>query len=112
MGRRKVDLRRGPLDMLILKTLSLESMHGIGIARRIGQITGGTLEPKPGSLFPALQRLQQKGLLRGEWGESENNRRAKYYQLTRAGRKQLADESENWDRLAAAVGRIMETAEI
>ena len=108
MGRRKVDLRRGPLDMLILKTLSLESMHGIGIARRIGQITGGTLEPKPGSLFPALQRLQQKGLLRAEWGESENNRRAKYYHLTAAGRRQFSVEKENWVFVVSAIRDVLE----
>ncbi len=108
MTGKKVDLRRGPLDMLILKTLTLEQMHGIGIARRIEQITGGTLDPKPGSLFPALQRLQQKGLLRAQWGESENNRRAKYYRLTAAGRRQFAVEKENWVFVVSAIREVLE----
>ena len=108
MARERVDLRRGPLDMLILKTLSLQPMHGLGISRRIHQITGGVLEPKPGSLFPALQRLQQRGLLRAEWGESENNRRAKYYHLTATGQRQLAVERENWAFVISAIREVLE----
>jgi len=112
MGMVKSDLLQGTLDMLILKTVALEPMHGWGISQRIQQISRDVLQITQGSLYPALHRLEQQGLISAEWGVSEKNRRAKYYQLTRAGRKQLADESENWDRLAAAVGRIMETAEI
>jgi PadR family transcriptional regulator PadR len=108
MANERVDLRRGPLDMLILKTLSLEPMHGLGISRRIRQITGGVLEPKPGSLFPALQRLQQRGLVQAEWGESENNRRAKYYHLTATGRSQLTVERENWTFVISAIREVLE----
>lgn len=109
MAKRRVDLRRGPLDMLILKTISLEPMHGLGISRRIHQITGGALEPKPGSLVPALQRLQQKGRVRAEWGESENNRKAKYYHITEIGRRQLKVERENWAFVTSAIIEVMDT---
>jgi transcriptional regulator len=108
----KSDLLQGTLDMLILKTVALEPMHGWGISQRIQQISRDVLQITQGSLYPALHRLEQQGLIAAQWGVSEKNRRAKYYHLTKAGRNQLADESENWDRLAAAVGRIMKAAEI
>ena len=85
----RINLLQGTLDLLILKAVSLERMHGLGISRRIGQMTGGSFEVKPGSLFPALHRLEQAGWLTSVWGESENNRKAKYYALTKTGRKQL-----------------------
>jgi transcriptional regulator len=94
--------------MLILKTLSLEAMHGLGISRRIEQITKSVFQVKPGSLFPALHRLEQEGWIRGEWGESENRRRAKYYHLTPAGRRQLNVEKRNWARVVVAINEILE----
>jgi PadR family transcriptional regulator len=103
----KTDLLRGTLDLLILQTLTLGPNHGLGIARRIEQITRGAFEVRPGSLFPALHRLEEKGWLSSEWGGSENNRRAKYYDLTATGRKQLRAETENWDRIAVAIGRAL-----
>jgi transcriptional regulator len=101
------DLLQGTLDLLILKTLDLGANHGLGIARRIRDITRGTFHPQPGSLFPALHRLEQSGWLASEWGESENRRRARYYELTRAGRRRLAIEVENWDRIATAIGLVL-----
>src|ERR1043166_3226884 len=94
----QTNLLQGTLDLLILKTLSLGEMHGLGISRRIEQITNGTFQVKPGSLFPALHRLEQAGWLNASWGESENRRRAKYYRLSRAGQKQLKAETEEWAR--------------
>jgi len=99
----RATLLQGTLDLLILRALSLGANHGLGIARRVGQITQGTFDVKPGSLFPALHRLEEQGWLRSEWGESENNRRAKYYDLTKAGRKHLDAETANWQRVAAAM---------
>jgi PadR family transcriptional regulator PadR len=99
----KTELLRGTLDLLILRTLTLDRDHGVGIARRIQQITKGTFDVKPGSLFPALHRLEEKGWLASEWGESENLRRAKYYKLTKAGRKQIESEMANWKRVSAAI---------
>ena len=96
-------LLQGTLDLLILKCLTLTEMHGLGVARRIGQITGGTYNVKPGSLFPALHRLEENGWIAAAWGESENNRRAKFYRLTNAGRRQLAAETDEWKRVAAAM---------
>lgn len=96
-------LLQGTLDLLVLRALSLGPDHGLGIARRVQQITRGTFEPKPGSLFPALHRLEEQGWLRSEWGESENRRRAKYYELTRAGRRQLGLQTAAWDRIASAM---------
>ena len=96
-------LLQGTLDLLILKCLTLTEMHGLGVARRIGQITGGTYNVKPGSLFPALHRLEENGWIASAWGESENNRRAKFYRLTNAGRRQLAAETDEWKRVAAAM---------
>ena len=103
MDEPTTDVIQGTLDMLILKTLSLEPMHGFGIARRIEQISRGTFQVKPGSLFPALHRMEQAGWLESVWGESENGRRAKYYRLSRAGRRQLKAETEHWGRIALAI---------
>ena len=97
------NLLQGTLDLLILKALALDEMHGLGISRRIGQMTNGTFDVKPGSLFPALHRMEQAGWLISSWGESENNRRARYYRLTKAGRRQLGAEKEQWDRISTAM---------
>ena len=105
-----VDLLQGTLDLLILKTLALESMHGWGVAQRIQQISKDALQVQQGSLYPALHRLEQQGWIEAEWRASENNRRAKYYSLTRAGRKQLEVETANWERLSAAIRQILQTA--
>jgi transcriptional regulator len=105
-----MDLLQGTLDMLILKTLALEPMHGWGISQRIQQISQEVLVVNQGSLYPALVRLEEQGWITSEWGTSENNRRARYYTLTRAGRKQLVEETENWARLAGAVQRILQTS--
>jgi len=104
----KTDLLQGTLDMLILKTLVLEPMHGWGISQRIQQISDDVLQVNQGSLYPALHRLEQQGWIRSSWGTSEHNRQAKYYELTKAGHRQLEDEQENWQRLAGAVARILE----
>ena len=104
------DLLQGTLDMLILKTLALEPMHGWGISQRIQQISDGVLNVNQGSLYPALYRLEQQGWIESEWGSSENNRQAKYYRLTGAGRKQLREETQNWERLSAAVNQILQTS--
>lgn len=108
MAGGKADLLQGTLGMLILKTLSLQRLHGLGVARRIEQTTGGVFRVQPGSLFPALHRLEQEGWIVGEWGESENGRRAKFYRLTEAGCRQLEEAQEGWSRLAGAVGRVLE----
>jgi transcriptional regulator len=102
-------LLQGTLDVLILKVLTLEPMHGLGISRRIAQVTGGTFDVKPGSLFPALHRMEQAGWLSAEWGESENNRRAKFYRLTTAGRRQLKEETNQWARISAAMASALGT---
>jgi len=101
------DVIQGTLDMLILKTLSLEPMHGFGIARRVEQISRGVFKVNPGSLLTALQRLERAGLLDAEWRQTENSRRAKFYALTRAGRKQLEVETADWTRRATAVARLL-----
>jgi transcriptional regulator len=103
MARSKTVLLQGTLDLLVLRALSLGPNHGLGIARRVVQITEGAFEVKPGSLFPALHRLEEQGWLRSEWGESENRRRAKYYRLTRTGRRHLEVETASWERIAAAM---------
>jgi transcriptional regulator len=103
------ELLQGTLDLLVLKTLDLGPNHGLGIARRIEQITRGTFHPQPGSLFPALHRLEEKGWLRAAWGESENRRKAKYYELTRAGRRRLETEARSWERIAAAMRLALES---
>ena len=105
----KTDLLRGTLDLLILQTLTLGPHHGLGISRRIQQMTRGAFDVKPGSLFPALHRLEEKGWLSSTWGESENNRKAKYYALTAVGRRQLRNETDNWARIAVAIGRALKT---
>jgi PadR family transcriptional regulator, regulatory protein PadR len=109
MGKSKSDLLQGTLDMLILKTLALEPTHGWGISQRIQQISEGVLCVNQGSLYPALHRLEQQGWIASEWGNSENNRQAKYYSLTRTGRKQLEEETENWERLSSAIQQILQT---
>lgn len=101
------ELLQGTLDMLILNALKLEANHGLGVSRRIHLITRGTFDVRPGSLFPALHRLEEKGWLVSHWGESENNRRAKYYQLTSAGKRQLQQETENWTRISLAITRAL-----
>lgn len=103
------DVIQGTLDMLILKTLSLEPMHGFGIARRIEQISRDVFKVNPGSLLTALQRLERAGWLDSQWRETENSRRAKYYSLTRAGRKQLEVETAHWTRRVSAIARLLET---
>ncbi len=105
-----VDLLQGTLDLLILKTLALEPRHGWGIAQRIQQVSQDVLQVQQGSLYPALHRLEQQGWIEAEWRPSENNRRAKYYSLTRAGGKQLEEETANWERLSAAIRQILQTA--
>jgi PadR family transcriptional regulator len=102
------ELLQGTLDLLILKTLALESMHGWGIAARIQQISKDVLQIGQGSLYPALHRLEYKGWIKAEWASSENNRKAKYYSLTRTGRKQLDAELANWDRLTTAIGLVLQ----
>jgi transcriptional regulator len=99
---------QGTLDMLILKTLALEPMHGWGVSQRIQQISSGVLNINQGSLYPALYRLEDQGWIASEWGSSDNNRQAKYYRLTRAGRKQLDEETANWQRLSAAIDQILQ----
>jgi len=106
----KSDLLQGTLGMLILKTVSLEQMHGWGISQRIRQISRDLLQVNQGSLYPALHRLELQGWIRSSWGASENNRRAKFYKMTAAGQKQLREETENWDRLSGAVIRILQTS--
>jgi transcriptional regulator len=109
MADSKTDLLQGTLDMLILKTLALEPMHGYGVAVRLKQISKNVLQVNQGSLYPALRRLEKRGWIEAEWGESENNRRARFYRLTKAGRKQLSQETEEWERLAEAVARVLQT---
>ena len=104
------DLVQGTLDLLILKTLALEPMHGWGIAQRIHQVSKEVLQVNQGALYPALHRLEQSGWIRAKWGESDNNRRAKFYSLTPAGRKYLEREQANWQRLSAAIGLVLETS--
>ena len=107
MAPSKSDLLQGTLDVLVLKTLSAGAMHGWGISQRIQQLSEDVLEVNQGSLYPALHRLEEKGWISAEWGNSENNRRARFYSLTRLGRRQLAEETESWERFAAAVGRVL-----
>jgi transcriptional regulator len=102
-------LLQGTLDLLILRTLVLGEMHGLGVANRIGQITKGAFHVKPGSLFPALHRMEEAGWLAAKWGESENNRRAKYYRLTKAGQRQLREETQDWGRISLAIAAALRT---
>ena len=101
------DLVQGTLDLLILKTLTLQPMHGWAVAQRIRQLSRDVLQVQQGSLYPALHRLEQQGWIRAEWGDSDNNRRAKYYALTRAGRRQLEREAASWERLSAAISAVV-----
>ena len=110
MAPNKSDLLQGTLDLLILKTLELQPMHGWGITQRIQQVSESVLQVNQGSLYPALHRLEENGFIRATWKTSENNRQAKYYALTARGRKQLAEEKQNWLRLSGAVARIVGTA--
>ena len=108
MPSRRAALLQGTLDLLILKALSTGELHGLGVSRRIEQMTGGTFVVQPGSLFPALHRLEEAGWLAAKWDASDNNRRAKYYMLTKAGRRQLTEEAANWNRIALAMARALE----
>jgi len=108
MAQEQTSLLQGTLDLLILKALALHEMHGLGIARRVEQITRGTFQVKPGSLFPALHRMEEEGWVSAHWGESENNRRAKYYRLTKLGQRQLATETERWGRISLAMTQALE----
>jgi transcriptional regulator len=107
----RTDLLRGTLDLLILQALTLEPNHGLGVARRVEQLTQGAFQVGPGSLFPALHRLEQRGWLSSEWGASETNRKAKFYKLTGAGRRQLKAETENWGRISVAIARALRPVE-
>jgi len=104
----KLDILQGTLDLMVLRTLStLGSLHGYGIARRIEQVSGDRIILNQGTIYTSLVRLEQQGWIRSKWGVSENNRRARFYSLTRAGQKQLAAETENWERIAAVMGRVL-----
>jgi transcriptional regulator len=103
MKENKTDLLQGTLHLLVLKALSLGPLHGLGVSQRIEQITKGTFQVMPGSLFPALHRMEEAGWLKSSWGESENSRRAKYYRLTKAGQRQLEAETQDWQRIALAI---------
>lgn len=105
-----IELPQGTLDLLILKTLALGALHGWAISERLQQISSDVLQIRQGSLYPALHRLERRGWIKAKWGASENNRRAKYYELTRSGRKQLEAEEDAWRKLTAAVGQVLETA--
>ena len=108
MTARRAALLQGTLDLLILKALAAGELHGLGVSRRIEQITGGIFVVQPGSLFPALHRLEEAGWLAADWQPSENNRRAKYYTLTKAGRRQLGEEQAAWNQVALAIARALE----
>lgn len=110
MGK-PTDLLQGTLDLLILRTIALEPMHGWGIAQRIQFVSNNALQVRQGALYPALHRLEQQGWIRAEWGDSDNNRRAKFYSLTRAGRKYLEKEQANWERLSSAIGLVLDAAQ-
>ena len=110
MAAMRIDLPQGTLDLLILRTLALEPQHGWAISERIQQISAEVLQIQQGSLYPALHRLERRGWIKARWGTSENNRRAKYYELTKTGRKQLEVEKDAWERLTVAVAQVLETA--
>lgn len=110
MSAEKANLLQGTLDLLVFKALALEKLHGLGISQRIHQITGGTFQVKPGSLFPALHRMEEAGWLTSSWGESENKRRAKYYKITAAGRRQFETETREWERISLAINNALQTA--
>jgi transcriptional regulator len=102
-----MDLLQGTLDLLILRAVSLEPLHGLGVSRRIHQITGGEFDVKPGSLFPALYRLEESGWVAGTWGQSETNRRARFYRITAAGKRQLDQQTRTWQRLSGAMAKAL-----
>jgi PadR family transcriptional regulator, regulatory protein PadR len=106
----QTNLLQGTLDLLILNALTLGPLHGLGVSRRIEQVTNGAFVVKPGSLFPALHRMEEAGWLESSWGESENNRRAKYYELTKAGRRQLKQETDDWSRVSIAIALALRPA--
>jgi transcriptional regulator len=110
MAKPKTNLLQGTLAMLILKTLARGPLHGYEIVQRIQQTSEDVLKVEEGSLYPALYRMEEQGWVEAEWGTSENNRRAKYYKLTRAGRKQLAEETANWERVSGAIAKVLQTA--
>ncbi len=110
MGETSIELPQGTLDLLILRTLALEPMHGWAVSERIQQISSDVLQVQQGSLYPALHRLERRGWIKAKWGTSENNRRAKFYELTRAGQRQLEAQRTAWEKLTAAVARVLETA--
>ena len=105
----KTEVLQGTLFMLVLKILGLEPMHGYGLTERLEQITEGTFQVNPGSLFPALHKMEQRGWVAAEWSQTENNRRAKFYRLTRKGRRRLETERESWNRVTVAIDRVMST---
>ena len=107
MSNRRIDLPQGTLDLLILRTVALGPQHGWAIAERVQQISSDVLRIQQGSLYPALHRLERRGWIKAKWGTSDNNRRAKYYELTKAGRKQLAAEKDSWQKLTAAVAQVL-----
>jgi PadR family transcriptional regulator, regulatory protein PadR len=111
MSKQKLDLLQGTLDLLVLQTLStMGSLHGYGIARRIEQVSGDLVLLNQGTIYASLVRLQQRGWISAKWGASDNNRKAKYYAITRAGKKQLAEETLNWERLSAVIGRVLSSS--
>lgn len=110
MPKARTDLMQGTLELMILKTLTRESMHGFGIAQRIRAAADDLLKIEDGSLYPALYRMEERGWISSEWNVSENNRRAKFYELTRAGKKQLEAEQANWNRVSEAIARVLQTA--
>ena len=109
MAGRSTSLLQGTLDLLILRALSLQELHGLGVARRVEQLTKGTFQVKAGSLFPALHRMEEAGWLASSWGVSDNNRRAKFYRLTRAGRQQLDRETGEWRKISVAIASALQT---
>jgi PadR family transcriptional regulator PadR len=110
MAAKQTNLLQGTLDLLILRSLLPGELHGLGVSRRVEQITKGTFQVKPGSLFPALHRMEEAGWLTSFWGESENNRKAKYYRLTKAGQKRLGTETEEWQKIAMAMTNALEAS--
>jgi transcriptional regulator len=110
MDQKRFDLPQGTLDLLILKTLAVQPLHGWAISERLHQVSAAALQVGQGSLYPALHRLERRGWIKGRWGASDNNRRAKYYELTRAGRRQLQTDTEEWRRLTVVVGQVLDMA--
>ena len=110
MGDEPIELPQGTLDLLILRTLALEPLHGWAVSERIQQISSDVLRVQQGSLYPALHRLERRGWIKAKWGASENNRRAKFYELTRSGRRQLEAQTTAWEKLTAAIARVLDTA--